>query len=583
MPTIKRPPRGPAPDWETLQARFTCPIQAAYELVRPVVLDGELASVRAATTGAASSTISRKAARFEAHGMFGLLPLPDPQPGPGPRDLPRNIQQAIVDLRAQHPPMRPHEIATICYVQFGRRPSPHTVQRVLAEGPPPSRTERRYPLYHEIPDPVQRRLAIIHLHAEGWNIKTIADYLGTTRPTVYATLRRWIAEDFAGLADKSHARKDGVRKVDLNAINTVRKLQENPELGEWRIHAALRQVGIRLSPRTCGRILALNRQLYGLDKPEKADPKPLPFKATRRHQYWVVDIRYIETHLLGDKPFYVISILESFSRAILASAVAWSQDLTVYLMVLYAAIRQYGTPEILVSDGGGVFRAKHAQAIYQLLNIEKKEIAPRQSWQSLIETQFNIQRRMADYHFAKAPTWEAVQEVHAKWVTDFNFQVHWAHRKRQDDRHSPAEVLGWVRGKWREPAELERIFYSVRFDRWIDRWGYIRFRQWRIYGERGLVGRQVVVWLSQERLTVEFREEPVAQYGVEYTAKHKQLREVKDGTLFTTQYRSAQRELWTREEVEWHLVRHLELIPRRKRPPVTAVQLPLWEEEATGS
>ena len=52
-------------------------------------------------------------------------------------------------------------------------------------------------------------------------------------------------------------------------MREVRKLQENPELGEFRIHAALAQMGIDLSPRTCGRILAVNRKLYGLKKPKE--------------------------------------------------------------------------------------------------------------------------------------------------------------------------------------------------------------------------------------------------------------------------------------------------------------------------
>ncbi len=53
------------------------------------------------------------------------------------------------------------------------------------------------------------------------------------------------------------------------------------------MHAALLQEGIKLSPRTCGRIMAKNRAIYGWDKP-KAPPKPkkeMPFKATRRHEY----------------------------------------------------------------------------------------------------------------------------------------------------------------------------------------------------------------------------------------------------------------------------------------------------------
>ena len=91
-----------------------------------------------------------------------------------------------------------------------------------------------------------------------------------------------------------------------------------------------------------------------------------------------------------------ISILENYSRAILASAISRKQDLTAYLIVLYAAIRLPGVPEALVSDHGGVFRARQAQRIYAALGITKLEIDRRQAWHSYIETQFNVQRRMAD-------------------------------------------------------------------------------------------------------------------------------------------------------------------------------------------
>lgn len=192
-----------------------------------------------------------------------------------------------------------------------------------------------------------------------------------------------------------------------------------------------------------------------------------PYKAQRRHQYWTVDVRYIEDHQLGDKPLYVISILENFSRAVLASAISRSQDLTAYLIVLYAAIQRHGSPEVLVSDGGAIFKAQQAQAIHRALEIRKEQIAKRQPWQSLIETQFNVQRRMADFHFAQARSWEEIQAVHARWVEDFNFQPHWAHRERQDDRQSPAEVLGWVRGTLRDAEDLDQIFYRVRFNRLV--------------------------------------------------------------------------------------------------------------------
>ena len=83
--------------------------------------------------------------------------------------------------------------------------------------------------------------------------------------------------------------------MDMRAIAAVRKLQENPELGEFRVHAALAQIGIHLSPRTCGRILALNRALYGLEKPSggAGGKRAMPFASGRLHEFWTADVRYL--------------------------------------------------------------------------------------------------------------------------------------------------------------------------------------------------------------------------------------------------------------------------------------------------
>jgi hypothetical protein len=89
----------------------------------------------------------------------------------------------------------------------------------------------------------------------------------STRSTVHETLKRWKIEGVEGLEDKSRANTRRVRKVTLATKRRIRQLQENPELGAFRIQAALRREGIHLSQATCGRILAENRALYGLGKP----------------------------------------------------------------------------------------------------------------------------------------------------------------------------------------------------------------------------------------------------------------------------------------------------------------------------
>jgi putative transposase len=124
-----------------------------------------------------------------------------------------------------------------------------------------------------IPDPAERGLAVIRLHSEGWSITSIAKYLQTSRPTIYATLKRWTEEGVAGLDGKSRARK-APRKATLPVRNKIRKLQENPLLGKFRIHTALLREGIEVSPATCARIMAANRALYGLQKPALMDISP---------------------------------------------------------------------------------------------------------------------------------------------------------------------------------------------------------------------------------------------------------------------------------------------------------------------
>ena len=578
MPRIKRPRIAHTEEWSVIQQRTLWPEQEQYELIRPIVLFGDIPAERAEQTGAAERTLYRRADRFNHDGMMSLFATEQASSPETARSVPALMRQAIVDLKTEYPAFTPNELSTIGYVQFGRRLSRRTVQRILVEGPPPSRTTRRYPHYAEIADPAERRLAVIRLHAEGWSISTISHYLEVSRPTVYQILHRWVEEGVKGLEDKSRAPKSPARKVTLEMMHEVKKLQRNPELGEWRIYAALKMLGIHLSPRTCGRILALNRSLYGLKIPRKApqEAKPHPYKAAYRHHIWSVDLRYIEKHRLGDdKPVYIISILDNFSRAILASGISRTQNLTDYFIVLFAAIRQHGAPTMLVSDSGSIFKAKQAMSIYESLGIQKEQIEKRQSWQNLIESQFNIQRRLADFDFAQDATWTQILATHAKWVADHNYQPHYAHKDRQDGRLSPAEVLGWVRGKMRTTEELHRIFYETRHFRHLNKAGFLKFRHWRIYGEYGLAKRQVVIWLYEEHLTVEFADAPLAQYQVEYQPNKKDFRQVTPTRLFETPYRSPQLSLWSAGEVTWHQV--MRETPgsrrRKKREALIAQQL----------
>jgi putative transposase len=535
----------PTHRWEQIELLCAWPEQREYELIRPLVLFGSPADERAEETRAASGrTLRRRAGRFEAEVMESLF-------GSGAarrrKKLPPAMRRLIVDLKAEYPTFNPNEISRVCYAHFGRRPARKSVKRVLAEEPLPLRFVRRFPPYHEIPQRKDRRAAVIALHAEGWSVKAISGYLRVGTSTVYRILRRWAEEGPEGLEDKPHGRPPGVRKVTLKAMEAIRRFQQNPNLGEFRIHAALAQIGIHLSPRTCGRILALNRELYGLKKPKgpAKEKKEMPFAARRRHQYWSADVRYLKGRRLGGRA-YVISVLDNHSRTILASAVSRTQDLASYLSVLYAAVERYGSPEALVSDGGGIFRAKQARAVYEALGIAKHEIERGRPWQNYIETHFNVQRRMADWHFYQAENWPELAEAHGRFVEDYNSQAHFAHSGREDGRRAPAEVLGFASGVRHREEELRRAFFSARFVRVLDSLGYTRFRHWRVYGEEALAGREAALWLAAESLTVEHAGEPLSRYEVRVEAATGELRSVARPRLFETSHgrRRPQRRLF---------------------------------------
>jgi putative transposase len=297
MPKRRYEQREPTQDWQQLRPLLKDPAQMTYEVIRPVILWGQTPQERAAETGVSSRTIYYKANLFDQAGMASLLPpAPPPEvPRQDKRSLPPDIRQEIVDLHTQYPAFRPHELATICFVKFNRKPAPATIKLILASGPKPSTTERRYKRYGEIEDGAERRRTVIRLHAEGWNAKSIAGYLDVSRKTVHAILRSFAEEQFAGMEDKSHARR-GPRKVNIATIQEIKKLAENPLLGAYRVSAALEQMGIKLSRATCGRYLSVNRSLYHLQMPRRPRPKAeMPFRAVRRHEYVIGIVRRYST------------------------------------------------------------------------------------------------------------------------------------------------------------------------------------------------------------------------------------------------------------------------------------------------
>src|SRR5437763_363652 len=122
-----------------------------------------------------------------------------------------------------------------------------------------------------------------------------------------------------------------------------------------------------------------------------------------------------------------------------------------------------GAPEALVTDGGGQFYSTVAVQHYDMLSIRKERIYPGQPWENYAETLFSIQRRLGDHAFSNARTWPEIHQAHQTWWQNYNVEHHYAHRERQDGRHSPSAVLRGVSGRTIPEDVLSRALYATQF------------------------------------------------------------------------------------------------------------------------
>jgi hypothetical protein len=126
--------------------------------------------------------------------------------------------------------------------------------------------------------------------------------------------------------------------------------------------------------------------------------------------------------------------------------------------------------------------------------------------------------------------------------------------------------------------------YATQFTRHLDKHGYIRFKHWRFFGEDGLAGSEVSVWVYEETLKIEYQATALSLYSLRLLPDQ-QIAEVKNPRRLETHFRSPQLDLWQVSDTEWLLaLRRPEPGVRKKRSKVVALaeQLLLPEFGATG-
>jgi transposase InsO family protein len=576
-------------DFAQLQLHFVDQIQWRYELIRPLVLfENCPARQRADETQTHPETVRKLRRRFHQQGMLGLL-LDDVQVVP--KEKTPRVSVAVVEeiarLKALYAGFHARELVRIIFYKLRERIDHKTAQRLWQQSA--VATQETLPLrdYHTQPDRYQARLQVIKLYAQGWDKISISRFLRVSRPTVDAWIKRFETEHFAGLLDKSSAPKDPARKVWLPLMLEVYHLQKrHPDAGKFRLWSLLAHPEI--SVRTVARIMALNKEVYD-DIPHvrhrspKRPPQPHPYKAARPHQYWFIDGRMMDFALDGVR-WWSLVMLDGYSRMILAGAMAPSEATWAALLVLYTACLRYGAPEILISDSGGAFTSDAFEAVCQRLEIHHEPIVSThgESYKNLMETHFNIQRRLFDYQFSLTQTPAELEQVHQRFILTYNTTAHEGLVQEGFQPPMPIHVLAQAKGRLYSAEELARRFAHTVFPRTTNRYGCVTLHSYHFYIEEGVPHTQVLLWVYGEQLRAVLDHVVLAEYHCRYDWRTHKVTDIRDGLFYPTRFASPQRSLLPLNPQESLVLYRPQALRRAIRRASPAQQLLLFALVPTG-
>jgi Homeodomain-like domain len=540
-----------ASEFAQLRLRFVDQVQWRYELIRPLLLFEErpvpphAIRRRAYDTATHPETVRKFTRRFEQQGLLGLLPevveiVPQ---GTTPR-VPPEVIAEIGRLKALYDGFQYQELVRIVLCKLGYRMTDKTAKKLWQQSPP---VQGVLPLgdYHSHQDRYEARLEVIKLYAQGWNKLSISRFLQVSRPTVDRWVRRFEDEHFAGLG--GHPRgPQAPRKVWFPLMVQIYHLQKaHPDAGEFRIWSLLANDDIAV--RTVGRVMALNRQVYeDIPKPRgyrgpKKPAQPHPYKAQSPHEFWFIDGRKMDFAFDGVQWWSVI-ILDGYSRTMLAGAIAPAEASWVTLMVLYTACLRYGAPQNLISDSSGAFTSNEVKAVLRRLAIAPQPLVSTQgeSYKNLLETHFNIQRRLYDYQFARTTSPAALEQVHQAFMATYNTTAHQGLVKEGFTPPVPIHVLGEAKGRLYTPDELARKFSQALFPRTTNQSGCVTLHSYHFYVEAGLPKTQILLWVYGEQLRAVLDHVVLAEYHCRYDWRDHKVKDIHDGVFYPTRFASPQ-------------------------------------------
>ncbi len=240
----------------------------------------------------------------------------------------------------------------------------------------------------------------------------------------FYTWRKQLAAD-AGKKQESDQAETDRRSYDAEVVGKLLALKkEHPYYGVVKLSKQLlRTYGLNLHPGKVKRVL--EEHGFKTEPLAKAPPKGTRrFERLNPGELWMMDIMYYR--LKKEGRFYLISILDDYSRFNVAHKVCTTQNADNVIRVFQEAVENYGIPNQLLTDRGSQFYSWKGINSFQALlgNLGVEHIVTRaQSPQTIGKIESfhrNIQKELL--RRKEFSTIKEVQQAIKEYVEYYNFE-----------------------------------------------------------------------------------------------------------------------------------------------------------------
>ena len=204
---------------------------------------------------------------------------------------------------------------------------------------------------------VDERKHLIALWEAGHSPTELAKRFGVSRPTVYETIGRWMAEGEFGLQDRSRRPHSNGRQTSVGVTAALLSVKDRyPHYGPDKLVRLLQDDGIELSASTARDILQRNGRVQARRaRPPRWSPSITPaiqvpgpghsMSADHKGQF-----------LLGNRRYcFPLTIADPASRYLFAVEALASTSVEAAVPVFERVFRRWGLPEQIITDNGTPF------------------------------------------------------------------------------------------------------------------------------------------------------------------------------------------------------------------------------------